>query len=163
MDRTTLTVVFCVLLTLIFGACVAPVGLNEFLEDEKVQEIVIRDNTRLIIDFNVEPFDDKTPELGMASGPLKEGDIITLSVSGNDFPFSVTLRIADPEIYETGTIDWYIGNPDFPLTASGTYGEVFVARTSNSPFNTVGFYHLVIEAWADEVIYSTYILIHVVG
>ena len=139
-------VVLSVAFSLILNACLKPVNLKAFLDDDKIIEIIERE-ADVIIDIEVDI--DKPPEVGSEI-------TISLSINGTLYPTHATITVTNADNYDDGSIKWYCND-----TAPIHTGEEFIIDTANPPFDAVGRHILTIEAQIDSEPYSTYIYIDV--
>jgi hypothetical protein len=153
----------CVLfgaIALILGACMKPVGVSTFLEDETVQGIIDAGKGGVIVGPGYEHPEELPPRLSSnVTGPLTEGGTVPVSFGDS---VGVTITVDNADDYDT--IVWFCDGVDLTARASGTNGEEFTitATLGNDPFDEKGTYHLAVTGTtADGRPYSTGILIKI--
>jgi hypothetical protein len=139
-------VLFCTII-LVLSACVKPVDIRGFLDDEKVKKII---GDGIEIKIEVEPPEDNPPELSGFSGAGTADDPVIVSLGS-----TVTITVVNADNYDV--IEWYYGSD---LLGTEDSFEVDVGAP---PFHEAGTYQLtVIGTTADGEPYDTGIFIKVV-
>jgi hypothetical protein len=159
MRKLSLGVVYCatVSVVLILGACMKPVGVMDFLNDEKVQNIIekgkIKGKAQIEIDY--EQDGDLYPVL--SSGGVTLDKIVTYSKGGPD----VIIEVSNAVAVGYSSLQWYLDGAT-PLTAGVSLaGTRFTITAGNAPFNAVGTYQLTVVGTANSAPHSTMILVEV--
>jgi hypothetical protein len=124
---------------MILGACVKPVGVNDFLNDDTIKGIIKPGSD---IDIDYEHPEDKVPILVSGTSTVGEGDTVTVSIGNN-----VTIMVTNGTDYDT--IEWNCNGSNVES------GVTFTVDTADPPFNMKGSYPVsVIGTTADGVLYS---------
>ncbi|MDR0442314.1 MAG: hypothetical protein LBH44_02790 [Treponema sp.] len=134
---------FALGIILLIGACVIPVSLEEFLKDEKVQEIINGKTGEggIVIDIDGEIiFGDTKPELELDDAGtitvLNEDDTVTLSINGSPQSVKITVTNAATAEYHYTAIVWYVNkNPLGTADGVSPEGDELIIDTASSPFN----------------------------
>ena len=140
---------------LLMCACIVPVNIEQLLEDEKVQEIIIKGNTGAAIDIEAPEIEDHKPLLEADKGTWTlAGTGFLLSVSAGDLP--VTVTVSNASDYTASSIKWYCN--DASSLAAGV--STFTIMDTSAPFNEPGVtrYTVTVEAEDDltGIPYSTW-------
>jgi hypothetical protein len=144
---------------LILGACMKPVGLADFLNDERVQEIINEGKTGGKGGINYEHPEDLKPVLSKGSEKLDEGAVVTvLKKNLSGLPDSITITVSNAASVSYDSIEWYC-NED-PLTTGVNENELTITADV-APFLVLEMYQLVVIGIVDGMPYSTGIFIEV--
>jgi hypothetical protein len=147
---------------LVLGACIKPVGVDSFLNDERVQNI-IRTGGEIEITFEdedlppelagavKEAFEDGDPELLFTFIKVPVGDdefIITVSNASDYESFGwffnslVPLPEADPETGATFKLDDWIQEMGITPMVGGCYPACVVGKTNEGKYYSTDFFIL---------------------
>ena len=136
-----------------------PVGVSEFLNDDRVKEIT-GDTEGGLGEIVYEHPEDHAPVLSaVASGvtkPLVENEIYRLVGSG------VAIMADNADDFDGFSVEWFFydeGGDSFVYTGISSNG--FPVSTANEPFNVAGIYQLVAVGKIEGIPYSTGIFIWV--
>jgi hypothetical protein len=129
-----------VMSVLLLVACVKPVGIRNFLDDDAVVRIIKGGG----FDIDYEHPKDHVPLLEVPGiGTVNEGDTVAIPRGSG----GVTIRVTNEADYDT--IEWYYNS-----AAMGS-GTVFSVDTGRPPFNREGDYPVtVVGTTAEGVSYS---------
>ena len=136
---------------LILGACLMPVDVQTFLDDDKVQEIINKDKTRITITL---------PGIGGDDPDLSEGGEVIVPGDGS---VTITITVTNASEYDGG-IEWYC-NSDIPLTPSQGVspwgGNELDITAGDDPFDIPEIlrYLVTVIGVKDGLPYSTYFYI----
>jgi hypothetical protein len=133
---------------LVLGACVKPVGIGDFLGDDKVQAII---NGGITVNPGYEGPEDIPPKLSLGTSFLAEGDTVTVAIGK-----SVTITVTNAGDYDGG-IEWFYDDKSY-LDGGDFYT---VNTTVTAPFNMKGTYQLAVKGTAGGKPYTTEIFIKV--
>jgi len=142
-------------LIMVFFACMKPVNLDGFLEDEKVIEI-IKGGDGLGVD--IDP--DLVPKLQWSETgtapwtPLSKGGTVTVYL-GATTPNGVTIEVSNSGEYDVGSISWQYDS------ASIGNGATLSVMAGTAPFDAARTYHLDVEGKIGGKPYSIYVFIMV--
>jgi hypothetical protein len=127
---------------MVLGACVKPVGVKDFLNDDTVIGII---RTGGDFDVDYEHPKDNVPVLEIPGiGTINEGDTVTVSLGSSG---GVTIEVTNDADYDT--IEWYYDN------VAVESGPVFTVDITTPPFDTEGEYPVtVVGTAADGISYS---------
>jgi hypothetical protein len=161
MRKVSPGIAWCALLSvfaLILGACIKPVSLGDFFEDEIVKGIIgIEEEPKepeegVEGEITYEHPEDHPPILRVGTTDLVEGDTVQASLTGTEVKIDA-INMTD---YTTGIVSWYYGD-----TLLGNSNVFRVNNPPTAPFDQEGIYHLVVVGIIDGVSYSTGIFIQV--
>jgi hypothetical protein len=144
---------------LILGACMKPVGVMDFLNDERVQVIIgggIEDIEGVKGGIGYEHPADLKPILSNGLVKLDEGDVVTVSKSA--IPPNITIRASSPAGISYSNIEWYCNGT--PLTV-GVIGNEVTITADEDPFYVLERYRLIFVGTVDDIPYSAGIYIRV--
>jgi hypothetical protein len=143
----------CVLfgaIALILGACMKPVGVSSFLEDDRVQGIIEAGNSGVVVNPGYENPEDIPPILALGDGiPLDPNRPVIVTIGD-----AVTIMVANAADYDGG-IEWFHGVNYLDE------GDSYTVDTTSSPFDEEGTYQLMAKGTAKGKPYSTEIFIKV--
>jgi hypothetical protein len=147
----------CVLFSAIaflLGACMKPVGVSSFLQDDKVQGIIIAGNSGAVINPGYENPEDLPPVLALDNGTpggrrLDSGETVNVTLGDE-----VTIKVTNAAVYDDG-IEWFYGENYLDD------GDSYTVDTTSSPFDEEGTYQLMAKGIAKGRPYSTEIFIKV--
>jgi hypothetical protein len=139
---------------LILGACIKPVGVDDFLRDSRVQDIV-GGTEGVKINPEYDHPDDLKPVLN--DGDLDEGDTVTIRISIPDIVIITVSNVAEAGYND---IEWYCGDTG-PLTAGVSANKESLAITAGSAPFEKGMHQLTVIGTTNGTPYSTKILIEV--
>jgi hypothetical protein len=149
--------------TLLFIACPKPVSLKTFLEDEKVKEIIEKNNTGVTPDLGYGHPSEKGPKLeygknGAAAAPLPNNGEVTISITQSD---TLVITVSNASDYDPGSIEWsYDGGT--PLAGStGTYNETMTITAGDAAFTEEKPYSITVTGTIHSAPYSTAFFIKV--
>jgi len=156
MRKIPLSIVSHIALTalafLALAGCLKPVDLDVFKKNEKVKEILAREDDGGELD----PFRDTSIEMELQIGsnkfPLAMDDTVTVSLSGS--PSSAIIRVTNET---TNGIEWLYNN-----TSLGTASQITV-NSANAPFNSTGAYYVTVIASISGVPESSAVVIVIVN
>jgi hypothetical protein len=137
---------------LILGACIKPVGMDDFLNDGKVQNIIGGAKEGVKGDITYTHPRDLKPTLSNG-GTLAEDTVVTVRVSPP--PNSITITASPPAGITYSNIEWYCN------TVLLTTGNNLTITAGNAPFNEGNVYQLMVIGTTDGIPYSTWIFISV--
>jgi hypothetical protein len=139
----------CVLfsaIAFILGACIKPVGVSSFLEDDKVQGIIAAGNSGVKVDPGYEHPEDIPPELALDDGtPKGDGDFVYVTKGESE-----TITVTNADVYDD--IEWIYNRVKLGE------GEEFVVDTA-PPFDVEGTYQMAVVGTRNNVPYSIEIFI----
>jgi hypothetical protein len=157
MRKLSLGVVYCatVSVVLILGACMKPVGIDDFLKDSRVQDIIGgKEGVKGGIDYE-HPVDLK-PVLN--DGALSEDDVVTVRINTTPtLPDSITITVSNATVVGYGIIAWYCNGVDLGLS-----GNSINVIAGSAPFvDGEKMYRLVVTGTVNGIPYSTGIYVWV--
>lgn len=142
---------------LVLSVCVIPVGVETFLEDDKVQEIITNGKTEAIVDIVLPKIEDSAPVLTVSGTPMSVvNGIGTIIVSAGD---SLTVKVSNAAGY--GSITWYCNDPIIHFET----GDTLTITAGMAPFNSprTSLYLVTVEGEANGIGYSTFFHVIVEG
>jgi len=158
--KTVWCTIMSISITLLLCACVPVINIQLFLDNEKVQDIIDKDNIEnneepgVIITVGLNPIEEGEPQLLINGEPVNKGDT-TIIYYGKQ-PKSVTVTLANAGDFSA--INWYCDNISTPLSSTSSY----TANAGTAPFNKVGVKILtVITTDGNGAQRSSYLLIKV--
>jgi hypothetical protein len=159
MRKVSPGITWCVLLgvfALILGACIRPVDLGGFLDNEIVKEIIGEEKKEgPEIDIDYKNPEDHPPELSDGSGSLADGAMVTVALGD-----SVTITVTNAADYDGG-IEWALNGVPVGVANDPSY----IVNTNNAPFNApfdkIATYQLMVTGTKDGKPYYTEISIKV--
>ena len=73
-------------------------------------------------------------------------------IGGDERPDMLTITVAEPELYDGGSIEWYINNSRISSGISGNNDETLVFRSAD--IGVIGIYSITVEVRREGTLYS---------
>jgi hypothetical protein len=154
MRKLSLGIIYCAIVSvvLILGACMKPVGFGDFLNDERVQDIVGgTEGVKGGIDY--EHPSDLKPILTNGGQPQAENSRVDLSTGD-----SVTITVSNAVLVGYSGYEWYCNGVAF---TAGVNGNEVIITADTTPFIAGEIYQLLVIGTVGDMSYSTWIFIRV--
>ena len=85
--------------------------------------------------------------------PIISAGIIYI-IGGTGRPTSANITVANPQVYDTGSIKWYLNNNQLNAGVSGSLNETLTINTTSILFNRIGYYTVTVEVKIEGNLYS---------
>jgi hypothetical protein len=153
------------IIALMLGACIKPVGIEPFFEDERVQQMIggIGGTIKFVgIEYEHPDDKDNMPKLRLSSASrerdidvLEEGHEISLGSGGHT---AIVIVLTNFAIYDEGSIAWYYNGKEI---ISHNENNFLLVIAGDGDFKSSGRYQLTVTGKINGVLYSTHIILEV--